>query len=192
MAGSSNPIRNAAADATGGAPDPRYPIGNFQRLAEIAEANRDEAIAVITALPSKLRAAVAGWTDEQLDTPYREGGWTVRQLIHHIADSHGQSSTRLRKALTENHPTIQAYNEKLWAELPDDREAPVELSLTLLDGVHGRWAYLLQHLSPEQWQRTFQHPESGPWTIEAVTQLYAWHSRHHLAHITTLAQQKGW
>ncbi len=146
----------------------------------------------IAALPSQLRAAVAGWTEAQLDTPYREGGWTVRQLVHHIADSHGQSSTRLRKALTEDSPAIQPYDEKLWAELPDSREAPVAFSLAILDGVHARWSYLLHQLSPEQWQRTFVHPESGTWTIDAVTQLYAWHSRHHLAHIAELAKARGW
>jgi hypothetical protein len=186
---------NSAPSASAGSAtsaDPRYPIGTFQRPSQIASDARIAAIQVIAGLPGQLRSAVDGWTDEQLDTPYRDGGWTVRQLIHHIADSHGQSSTRLRKALTEDNPTIQAYNEKLWAELPDDREAPVEFSLTLLDGVHARWAYLLNHLSEEQWQRTFQHPESGPWTIDAVTQLYAWHSRHHLAHITELAKARGW
>ncbi|GAA3759749.1 YfiT family bacillithiol transferase [Terriglobus aquaticus] len=175
-----------------GIADPRYPIGKFQRPAQISAAERSSAVEVIRSLPQQLRSAVANWTNEQLDTPYRDGGWTVRQLVHHIADSHGQSSTRLRKALTEDNPTIQAYNEKLWADLPDDREAPVEFSLTLLEGVHARWAYLLDHLSEEQWQRTFQHPESGPWTIDAVTQLYAWHSRHHLAHITELAKARGW
>ena len=173
-------------------PDPRYPIGKFQRPAQVSAPDRALAVETIANLPAQLHSAVAGWTGEQLDTAYRDGGWTVRQLVHHIADSHGQSGTRLRKALTEDQPTIQAYDEKLWADLADDREAPVELSLLILDGVHARWVYLLQHLSPEQWQRTFVHPESGVWTIDAVTQLYAWHSRHHLAHITELAKARGW
>ena len=172
--------------------DPRYPIGTFQRPQTISAGDRAAAIDTITQLPAQLRTTVNGWTDDQLDTPYREGGWTVRQLIHHIADSHGQSSTRLRKALTEDGPTIQAYDEKLWAELPDDKDAPAELSLTLLDGLHARWSYLLNHLAEEQWQRSFVHPESGVWTIDAVTQLYSWHSRHHLAHINELAKAKGW
>ena len=172
--------------------DPRYPIGPFQRPEAISEEMRASAVDAIATLPAQLGAAIAGWNDEQLDTPYRPGGWTVRQLIHHIADSHGQSSTRLRKALTEDSPTIQAYDEKLWAELPDDREAPVAFSLALLNGTHARWAFLQHRLSPEQWQRTFVHPESGTWTIDAVTQLYAWHSRHHLAHITELAKARGW
>lgn len=172
--------------------NPQYPIGRFARPEQISDSDRKAAVGSIAALPAQLRAAVAGWTDEQLDTPYREGGWTVRQLIHHIADSHGQSSTRLRKALTEENPTVQAYDEKLWAELPDDTDAPVESSLLLLDGLHARWSFLLQHLTPEQWQRTFVHPESGTWTIDAVTQLYSWHSRHHLAHVTELAKARGW
>ena len=172
--------------------DPRYPIGRFQRPAEISATDRAAAVETIATLPSHLRAAVSGWTDSQLDTPYREGGWTVRQLIHHIADSHGQASTRLRKTLTEENPTIQAYNEKLWAELPDDKSASVECSLVLLEGLHSRWSYLLHHLSEDQWQRTFQHPESGTWTVDAVTQLYSWHSRHHVAHVTALAKARGW
>ncbi len=184
----------SAAEAAGpvAIADLRYPIGKFQRPEQISADDRAAALAAIADLPSQLRATIAGWTEEQLETPYRQGGWTVRQLVHHIADSHGQSSTRLRKALTEHNPTIQPYDEKLWAELPDDKEAPVEFSLAFLDGLHARWSFLLQNLSPEQWQRTFVHPESGSWTIDAVTQLYGWHSRHHLAHITELAKARGW
>ena len=187
-----SPIAAAAFKSLASGADPRYPIGRFERPSAITAADRDAAVEVIATLPAHLRAATNDWTEEQLNTPYRDGGWTVRQLIHHIADSHGQSGTRLRKALTENNPTIQPYDEKLWAELPDDREAPVQSSLAMLDGMHARWTYVLRHLSPEQWQRTFVHPESGTWTIDAMTQLYAWHSRHHLAHITELAKARGW
>lgn len=179
-------------DAERTSKDPRYPIGTFQLPETISVAERAAAIEVIAHLPAHLRAAVAGWSDAQFDTPYRDGGWTVRQLIHHIVDSHVQCGTRMRKALTEDNPTIQPYDEKAWAELPDDKFAAAELSLTILDGVHGRWSYLLHTLSPEQWQRTFVHPETGMWTVDAATQLYAWHSRHHLAHITELARAKGW
>ncbi len=174
-------------------PDPRYPIGRFQRSATaITEADRSAAIETIATLPTHLRSAVSGWTNAQLDTAYREGGWTVRQLIHHLADSHMQISSRVRMALAENNPTILPYDENAFAELPDAKQGHIECSLSILDGVHARWSYLLHHLTQEQWQRTFVHPETGTWTLDAATQLYAWHSRHHLAHIAELKKVKGW
>lgn len=177
---------------TAASTDPRYPIGRFAKPTTITEVQRAQAIQSIAEMPVQLRAAVRGWTDAQLDTPYREGGWTARQLIHHIADSHAQAAVRLRKALTEPNPTVQPYDEKAWADLPDETGCSVEPSLAVLDGTHARWSFLLLHLSPEQWQRTLVHPETGEWTVDALTQLYAWHARHHLAHIVALKRAQGW
>lgn len=172
--------------------DPRYPIGKFQRPDEVSPEQCSMAIAVIEALPSKLREAVHGLTDAQLDTPYREGGWTVRQLVHHVADSHTNAFSRVRLALTEDWPTIFAYDEKAWAMLEDSLRAPVGLSLTLLEGLHTRWAIMLRSLKDEQWSRGVKHPENGPMSLELSTQLYAWHCRHHVAHIACLRETKGW
>lgn len=171
--------------------DPRYPIGKFRR----AEANLTDhaaAIATLADLPEKLRAAVEGLSAEQLDTPYREGGWTVRQLVHHVADSHMNATIRVRLALTEEWPTIKPYDETLWAQLSDARTAPIEPSLDLVTGLHGRWALLLRSLSEEEWQRGYTHPENGRQTLAEATALYAWHSRHHVAHITELRKRRGW
>lgn len=171
--------------------DPRYPIGKFHR----AGANLSDhggAIATLAALPEKLRAAVRGLSEEQLDTPYREGGWTVRQLVHHVADSHMNSYVRFRLALTEDWPAIKAYDEKAWAELPDAKSAPIELSLALLDGVHARWVALLRTLDEGQWQRGYVHPQSGRQTLAEAAALYEWHSRHHVAHIEELRKSRNW
>ncbi|HUJ73972.1 MAG TPA: putative metal-dependent hydrolase [bacterium] len=145
----------------------------------------------IADLPGKARAAVAGLTQAQLDTPYRDGGWTVRQVVHHLADSHMNSFVRFKLALTEASPTIKAYDEKLWA-LTADAGLDVASSLALLEGLHTRWAALLSNLAPEQWERTFVHPESGVQKLDRTLQVYAWHCKHHVAHITALRARSGW
>lgn len=169
--------------------DPRYPIGKFKRDPAKTAVS---AIPSLASLPADLRAALNGLTAAQLDTPYREGGWTVRQLVHHVADSHMNAYIRVRLALTEEWPTIQLYDEKRWAELADASAAPVEVSVELLDGMHRRWTFLLLSLTPEQWQRGFTHPKNGRQTIAEATLLYEWHSRHHVAHITELRKRMGW
>jgi len=172
--------------------DPRYPVGKFQPPAELTPELRASAIATIAELPENLRNAVAGLSTEQIDTPYREGGWTVRQLVHHIADSHAQAFMRMRLALTEDGPTVFGYSEKLWAELHDSLTAPVEWSLEMMEGTHARWVMLLQSLDEAQWKRGYKHAERGPMVIENATMLYAWHCIHHTAHITHLRKQMGW
>lgn len=171
--------------------DPRFPIGKFRR-AEADVTDHAASIAVLAALPDNLRAAVAGMNDAQLDTPYREGGWTVRQLVHHVADSHMNAYVRIRLALTEDWPTIKPYDEKLWAELPDARTAPIQPSLDLLRALHNRWTTLLRSLPEEQWLRGYTHPVNGRQSIAEATALYDWHSRHHLAHIVELRKRSGW
>ena len=171
--------------------DPRYPVGRFNRAAANL-ADPRSAIATLAALPQKLRAAVHGLSDAQLDTPYREGGWTVRQLVHHVADSHMNSYVRMRLALTEDWPTIKPYDEKAWSELSDARTAPVELSLDIIDGLHARWVLLLSSLSDEQWQKGYIHPENGRQTLAEAVALYDWHSRHHTAHIEELRKSRNW
>lgn len=174
------------------AADPRYPIGKFQR----PDGFRAEQIAVaqhtLGELPARLRTAVAGLTDAQLDTPYRDDGWTVRQVVHHVADSHLNAYCRFRLALTEHTPTIKPYQEALWAELPDARAMPVAASIELLDGLHRRWVGLMAAMTDEQWQRTFLHPEHDhPLTLWHTAALYEWHCRHHVAQITSLRGRKG-
>lgn len=150
------------------------------------------AIDVIDRAPKAFRSVVDGWTDQQLDTPYREDGWTVRQLLHHVPESHMNSYIRFKLALTEAEPTIKPYDEAAWANLPDATTAPVEPSLRLLENLHERWVYVLRSLSPAQWQRTFNHPENGVMRLDVTAALYAWHCKHHLAHITELRDRKGW
>jgi hypothetical protein len=176
------------------APDPRYPVGKFipPALGPLPEGELAYAMSSIAELPSRLRNAVDGLSTAQIDTPYREGGWTVRQLISHIADSHMTAFFRVRLALTEDWPTIIAYDEKGFANLHDSVAAPVEWSLELIESLHARWVMMLQSLDEAQWQRGFVHPERGPSTIERATLLYAWHCRHHLAHITHLRAAKDW
>jgi uncharacterized damage-inducible protein DinB len=171
--------------------DPRYPIGKFAAPQQITKDERLGAIAALADLPTELRNAVKGLKFAQLNTPYREGGWTVRQLVHHIADSHMNAFIRVRLALTEDWPTIKPYNEAAWATLHDST-APIEWSLELLESLHARWVMLLQSLTEEQWQRGFRHPESGPMTVEYATLVYGWHSRHHVAHINHLRAKQGW
>jgi len=173
--------------------DLRYPVGRFDHDAPITADMRGPAVETIAALPRRMRAAVAGLSDAQLDTPYRDGGWTVRQVVHHVPDSHVNAYIRLKLALTEDVPTVKPYDEDAWSKLADAR-MPIEPSLKLLDGVHERWVTLLRALRPEDWQRQFHHPEytQGPRTIDWLAQSYAWHSRHHLAHITSLLDRRGW
>jgi hypothetical protein len=172
--------------------DLRYPIGKFAAPDAITPQHLQNATDAIAALPSELRQAVRGFSDAQLDTPYRPDGWTVRQLIHHIADSHMNAFIRMRKALTENEPEISAYDEKAWAELPDSRHAEVELSLALIDSLHKRWAMMARSLDDSQWKRAFKHPERGLVRLDYNALLYGWHCKHHLAHIVNLRQRERW
>jgi uncharacterized damage-inducible protein DinB len=172
--------------------DPRYPIGRFEPPTEVGEADRETFIRQIEETPARLREAVGGLTLEELETPYREGGWTIRQVVHHVPDSHLNSYVRFRLALTEDEPTIKPYMEDRWAELPDARTGPIDLSLVLLDSLHRRWVALLRSLTPEQWKRCFRHPDLGVVPLERNLALYAWHGRHHVAHITTLRERMGW
>jgi hypothetical protein len=172
--------------------DLRYPIGKFRVEGDITDERRREWIGQIAEAPARLRDALSGLGNAQLDTPYRPGGWTLRQLAHHVPDSHMNSYVRFRLALTEEGPTIKPYQEDRWAELPDARTAPVELSLAMLDALHARWVLLLRSLGPVDWKRTFQHPELGAITLERDLALYAWHGRHHTAHVTGLRERMGW
>lgn len=173
------------------APDPRYPIGKFARPETITFDDRIGAIATLAELPEQLRNAVEELDSAQLNTPYREGGWTLRQLVHHIADSHMNAFIRVRLALTEDWPAIKPYDEAAWANLHDS-VAPVEWSLELVESLHARWVMLLQSLDDAQWQRGFKHPDNGPATVELTALIYAWHSRHHIAHITHLRAKEDW
>ena len=172
--------------------DPRYPIGKYTPPQEATPALRQQAIDSIAATPAKLKAALSGLNDAQLDTPYRDGGWTVRQVVHHVPDSHLNAYVRFRLALTENQPTIKPYEEARWAELADAKSAPVAVSLALLEPLHDRWVRLLRSLTASDFARTFVHPEHGVRTLDWMLFLYAWHGRHHTAHITELREQKGW
>lgn len=171
--------------------DLRYPIGPFDDHAPVTPAMRQPAIATIAELPSQLKHAVAGLLDLQLDTPYRPNGWTVRQVVHHLADSHMNAYIRTKLGLTEHEPTIKPYDQDSWVPLADSR-LPVDLSLSIVKGVHTRWTELWRSLTPSQFARVFHHPEIGPVTLDAQLQMYAWHSRHHVAHITSLRQRQGW
>lgn len=170
----------------------RYPIGRFRARAEISSAERGALIEEIAALPSGLRAAVSGLSHEQLDTPYRPGGWSVRQVVHHVADSHINSYVRFKLAVTETEPAIKGYDEAAWAELADARGEDIEISLLLLEALHRRWTRFLRSLGEEQFGRAFHHPELGRVTLDMSVQLYAWHGRHHQAHITRLRERMGW
>ncbi len=172
--------------------DLRYPIGKFQFPESAAPQELSGFIDQIAEAPARLHAVVAGLTDEQLDTPYRPGGWTVRQVVHHVPDSHINSYVRFRLALTEDDPVIKPYEEGRWAELSDARGMPVEPSLALLDSLHARWVPLLRSLSAADWKRSFRHPELGAVRLEQNAALYAWHGRHHVAHITRLRERMGW
>ena len=172
--------------------DLSYPIGRFSPETKLSDSKRGQLIEEIAAAPAALRDAVNGLSVEQIDTPYRPGGWTVRQVAHHIPDSHMNAYIRFRLALTENQPTIKPYVQQLWAELPDAKTADIEMSLTLLDGLHKRWVSLLKNMKPEDFKGTFRHPESGIQSLERTLQMYAWHGKHHVAHITSLRKRMGW
>lgn len=172
--------------------DLRFPTGRFQRPEQVTEAQRAQAIATIEATPRKFREAVAGLSEAQLDTPYRPDGWTVRQVAHHLPDSHMNAYIRFKLALTENEPTIKPYAEALWAQLPDSRTTPVETSLTTLDALHERWMHVLRAMQPADFSRTLMHPENGVMTLDQLLQMYAWHGPHHTAHITELRKRNGW
>jgi DinB superfamily len=172
--------------------DLRYPIGKFKFPESVNPEDRVTFVQQISQTPAQMKAAVAGLSDEQLNTPYRPGGWTVRQVVHHVPDSHLNSYIRFRWALTEDDPPIKAYYEDRWAELPDARTAPVDVSLVLLESLHGRWGALLGSLTDQDWKRTFRHPELGPVSLEKNAALYAWHGRHHVAHIRGLRERMGW
>lgn len=172
--------------------DLRYPIGRATRVDSLTPAQRDEAITVIADCPAHMRAAVAGLDDAQLDTPYRPEGWTVRQVVHHVPDSHLNAYIRTKLALTEDTPTIKPYDENAWATLADMRSTPIETSLRLLESTHDRWVRILQAMPPADFQKTLNHPENGIMTLDRVLSMYAWHSRHHVAHITRLRERSGW
>ena len=172
--------------------DLRYPIGQFKCTGPNTPEQRVQLIDDITATPHRLRNAVQGLNEQQLNTPYRDGGWTVQQVVHHVPDSHMNSYIRFKLALTEDEPTIKPYDEAKWADMVDGRSAVIEPSLQLLDGLHQRWTILLQSLSSEDVKRRFTHPELGLVSIDQYIALYAWHGKHHVAHITSLRQRMGW
>lgn len=171
--------------------DQRYPVGRFQRDAEVPHAARAALIESIASTPQRLRETVAGLDDRQLDTAYREGGWTVRQVVHHLPDSHLNAYIRFRLAMTEDKPTIRPYDEAAWAKLPD-AAAPIEVSLELLETLHRRWLLLLRMLGEDDYARTLVHPENGEMTVGMLLRLYEWHGRHHIAHIAGLRARMGW
>jgi uncharacterized damage-inducible protein DinB len=173
-------------------PSLRFPIGQFKRGNTFTDDERRASVDAIAEAPARLRAAVAGLRAEQLDTPYRTGGWTVRQLVHHLPDSHMNSYVRFKLALTEDEPTIKTYEEALWAELADAKTTPIEPSLALLENLHSRWVLLLRSLTPGDLARKFRHPDLGTVTLDESLALYAWHGCHHVAHITTLRERNGW
>lgn len=172
--------------------DLRYPIGIFQKDDSPTPEKRQRYLDEIDTAPARLRAAIAGLKPEQLDTPYRPGGWTVRQVVHHVPDSHLNAYVRFKLALTEDEPTIKPYDEARWAELADTRTTPIETSLALLDSLHQRWGKLLRSLSPTDLSRKLRHPELGVMTLDDMLAHYAWHGRHHVAHITSLRERNGW
>jgi hypothetical protein len=173
------------------AEDLRYPIGAFDRNFEVSPSARTERIQTIRELPASLAAAVGGLDEQQLDTEYRPGGWTVRQTAHHVPDSHANALIRFKLALTEDAPTIRPYLEDKWATL-GDAKMPVDVSLRMTGAIHERWSALLESMSDEDFSRKLIHPESGEWTLDGMLALYSWHGRHHTAHITDLRRRQGW
>jgi uncharacterized damage-inducible protein DinB len=171
--------------------DLRYPIGRFRMPASSLPGVRAAHIQVLRQLPERLTAAVAGLDDAQLDTPYREGGWTVRQLVHHVADSHANCYVRFKLALTEDWPTIKLYDEAAWANLADSR-MPIDVSLAMITALHARWVSLLESMSEDDFHKGFTHPENGKQNLAVVLAVYDWHSRHHTAHVTALRARQGW
>lgn len=172
--------------------DLRYPIGPFAAPAAVTAQDRLRWIEEIRDTPARLHDAIVGLSEQKLDTPYRPGGWTVRQVVHHLPDSHMNAYVRFRMALTEERPTIKPYDEARWAELADARSGPVDVSLGLLAALHVRWVSLLEALRPEQWARAYHHPDMGVVGLGTALALYAWHGRHHVAHVTGLRERSGW
>ena len=172
--------------------DLQYPIGPFVWSGSSSSEDRCRFITEIAATPDRLRRAVVGLSAEQLETPYRPGGWDVRQVVHHLPESHMNSYIRFKLALTEDHPTVKPYDESRWAETEDTRQTDIHVSLDLLDFLHRRWIVLLRSLTPADLQRTFQHPQLGAVSLDRNLALYAWHGAHHIAHITTLRERMGW
>jgi hypothetical protein len=172
--------------------DLRYPISKFHFDGPLTEEQKQKSLDDIASAPANLRKAVKGLSEAQLDTPYRPDGWTVRQVVHHVPDSHMNAYIRFKLALTEDEPTIKPYAEDRWAKLADTKATPTEVSLTMLESLHDRWVRLLRSLGPEDWKRTFRHPEMGAMTLEKTLALYAWHGRHHVAHVTGLRERSGW
>jgi uncharacterized damage-inducible protein DinB len=172
--------------------DVRYPVGKFSLKPTISDSERSALIQEIAETPAKLREAVRNLSQERLDTPYRPGGWTVLQVVHHVADSHLNSYIRFKLAVTEDQPVIKPYKEHLWAELVDAKSSPIEPSLTLLESLHYRWVIFLRSLGASDFAKTVDHPENGIMNIDRLLQLYAWHGRHHVAHITSLRERMSW
>ncbi len=173
--------------------DLRYPLGKFVAPTMVTAQMRTEFIAQVEGAPAALRAAVTGLSDKQLDTPYRPGGWTVRQVVHHVPDSHVNAYVRLKLALTEDEPTIKPYAEERWAELVDGKTASPDVSLKLLEAVHSRWVMVWRSLAPDQFARRFRHPEHpGMLSLDWMLSMYSWHGRHHIAHVTSLREREGW
>lgn len=171
----------------------KYPIGKFKVPQTISAGDRTKYINDLELLPHQIKNAVSGLSDGQLDTPYRPHGWTIRQVVHHLPDSHLNSYIRFKWTLTENQPLIKAYHEDLWAQLPDGKKAPVELSLSLLESLHIRWVWLLRSLNPEDWKRCFIHPETNKSVpLDVNLSLYSWHGKHHLAHIRSVISTRNW
>ena len=174
--------------------DLSYPIGSFSlKEVTVAPEDRTGLIAAIAELPAQFRSAVHGLNEAQFDTPYRPGGWTVRQVVHHVPDSHLNAYVRFKLALTEENPTIKTYEEARWAELPDTAGTQIGVSLVLLEALHRRWVILLKSMSDQQWSRTFFHPDQqASFRLDAILAMYAWHGKHHTAHITRLRERMGW
>jgi len=172
--------------------DLRYPIGKFTKVATLTAEQRAACIDQVAAAPGQFRRAVSGLTPAQLDTPYREGGWTVRQVVHHLPDSHMNAYVRFKLGLTEDAPAIKTYEEKDWAKTPEVAATPVDVSLALLDALHARWVTLLRAMTPQQFARTITHPDWGTPSLDGILAQYAWHGRHHTAHVTALRERMGW
>jgi DinB superfamily len=172
--------------------DPRYPIGPFRPLPALTPESRAACIQQVAEAPALIRAAVSGLTDAQLETPYRPGGWTLRQVLHHVPDSHMNAYCRFKFALTEDNPGIKPYDEAAWARVADTAGTPPEVSLALLDALHQRWGVLLKSMTAADFERGLQHPDKGSITLDWMLQLYAWHGRHHAAHITSTRTREGW
>ena len=175
-----------------GQTDPRYPTGRFTFDPDLSPEKRQRSIAAIRETPAALRAAVKGLSAEQIETPYREGGWTIRQVVHHVPESHMNAYIRFKLAMTEDNPTIKPYDEDGWVNLADIPKTPIDTSVALLELLHARWVALLDTMKAADFERPLVHPEIGPITLDRLLQTYAWHGPHHVAHITQLRKQRGW